>query len=576
MSDFAGRMWESISQTRFFVQDPEQLWAMVESADGPTVSGLGVLLTEAAGTIKEIGGDLLTHSLAVEWEGEGGEAFRIWCNQAALATLSLGDYSENAGKWLGHAADTLHEVKPQLEMLRNQSVSARSVLDAHAAKATDVGSHDGGPSDSAVTKAKTSYTNSRTEAGGLMMKLAQSYTASTEQINALEAPKFPELPQRFVPDSRGGETHISAPKAGGEATPGTTARTAVPERQPTVGSGRSESSPVPRVSLPHHPTTPNHPTNPADVSDTPPRTHEDAPNTAIDSVKNLPSSPVLPASPSPPSVAPGGPDGRLPSATGPLPPVFGTGPTPPSGVRGGGERPLNEGRRPPVTPTGPGTSTNPRPPGRAFSGPFGPGETGGQSGTARVPVGSPSTGVTRGISGGRPASPTAGRSGGAIPRGNVIGGTPNQQQPLRGRGAVPGRPAAGAAPARGENPAAEREGTARGRMPAPSNGIVGGQPKPSRGRGRAGFTTRDVRAREGAPEDEQLLRQGGASRGSSTASKRDDRSARDKRSGPGATDRTEHRDHEAEERDHLAEARDNRLKPPPLPKGPDGDIGREG
>ncbi len=138
MSDFADRMWETAGQARFLVQDPEQLWAMVESADGPTVSDLGVLLTEAAGTIKEIGGDLLTHSLAVEWDGEGGEAFRTWCYQAALATLGLGDYSENAGKWLGHAADTLHEVKPQLEILRNQSVSARSVLDSHAAKATDV------------------------------------------------------------------------------------------------------------------------------------------------------------------------------------------------------------------------------------------------------------------------------------------------------------------------------------------------------------------------------------------------------------------------------------------------------
>lgn len=511
MSDFASRMWESIRQERFLVQDPEQLWAMVEPADGPTVSGLGDLLTEAAKTIKEVGGDLLNHSRAVEWEGEGGESFRTWCHQAALTTVSLGDYSENAGKWLGHAADTLAEVRPQLEMLRNQSVSARSVLDAHAAKATDVGSQDGRPSDSEVTKAKTQYANTRAEAGGLMMKLAQSYTASTEQIHALEAPKFPELPQQFVPDSRGGETYISTPNAGGGRYPGTTARGEVPERQPTAGSGMSESNPVPRVSVPRHLTAPHHVTDLAEPSDTPPRPHADPTNTVIDSVKNLPSSPVPPASPSSPAVAPSGPDGRLPSATGPIPPVFGAGPTPPSGVRGGGERPLNEGKRPLARPSGPGTPTNPRPPGRAFSGPFGPGETGGQSVTARGPVGSPSDGGTRGISGGRPASPTAGRPAGAIPRGNVVGGAPSQQQPLGGRGAVPGRPAAGFASARGEKPTAEREGTARGRMPAPSNGIVGGQPKPSRGRGRARFTTRDVRAREGAPEDEQLPRRGGVS-----------------------------------------------------------------
>lgn len=94
----------------------------------------------------------------------GREAFRTWCNQAALATLGLGDYSESAGKWLGHAADTLHEVKPQLEILRKQSATARSVLDAHAAKATDVGNHDGGPSDTEVKTAKTRYANDSADA----------------------------------------------------------------------------------------------------------------------------------------------------------------------------------------------------------------------------------------------------------------------------------------------------------------------------------------------------------------------------------------------------------------------------
>ncbi|MYW16777.1 hypothetical protein [Streptomyces sp. SID161] len=575
MSDFASRIWESIKQERFLVQDPEQLWAMVESADGPTVSGLGDLLTDAAKTIKKIGADLLNHSLAVEWEGEGGEAFRTWCHQAALTTLSLGDYGENAGKWLGHAANTLHEVKPQLELLRNQSVSARSVLDAHAAKATDVGSHDGGPSDSAVPKAKTQFANTRAEAGALMMKLAQSYTASTEQIHAVEAPKFPELPKRFVPDWVSGETHVSAPTAGGRTYPGTTTRAEIPEQQPTAGPGMSESNRVPKSSAPRHLTAPPHLTDLADVSDSSPRPHTDRTNTAIDSVEILPSSPV-PASLSSPPVAPSDPDARLPSTTGMFPRAFGAGKTLPPGFRGGGERlPVNDGRIPRAMPSGPGTSTNPRPPGRAFSGPFGPGETGGQYGTGRGPVGSPSAEASRGVTGGRPVSPAAGRPTNAIPRGNVIGGTPNQQQPLRGRSAVSGRPVAGATPARGENSSVEREGAARGRMPAPSNGIVGGQPKPSRGRGRAGFTPRDVRAGEGTSVGEQPPRRGGPSRGASTASKRDDHSARDKRSGSGATDRAEYREHEAEDRDQLVEAKDNRPKPPPLPKGPDGDIGRE-
>ncbi|TQK99209.1 hypothetical protein FB563_4272 [Streptomyces puniciscabiei] len=574
MSDFVSRMWETVRQERFLLQDPEQLWAMVESADGPTVSGLGELLKEAAKTIREIGGDLRTHSMAVEWEGEGGAAFRTWCYQAALTTVSLGDYSENAGKWLGHAADTLHEVKPQLEILRKQSAGPRSVLEAHAAKATDVGDHGGGPSDSAVAKAKTQYANTRAEAGGLMMKLAQSYTASTEQISALKAPTFPELPQRFVPDRFGGETHISAPTDGGKGTyPGTPVRTEVPARQTTVDSTVSRTSPVPRASVPHHPA------DVASVTDVPlPRHHVEAANTVIDSTGTLPS-PVIPASPSTPPVGAGGsPDGRTPVVTGPLPPAFGTGtPLPPS-VRGGSERPVYGVRGPLATPSGPGTSAGPRIPGRGFSGPYGPGATGGQPGAGPVPTGSPSARSGGGITGGRPVSPTPGRPGGAFPRGNVIGGTPNEQQAPSGRGAELRSPAAGAMPARDDERSANREGVARGRMPASSNGIVGGQPRPSRDRKRAGFTSRGVRPASEASADEPPQQRGGPSRGASTPiPKRDDRSARARRTSSCETDQAEDREHQAEENaEHQAEEKKNRPLPPPLPKGPDGDLGREG
>lgn len=576
MSDFAGRMWETVKQERFLVQDPEQLWAMVESADGPTVSGLGDLLTEAAKTIKEIGGDLLNHSLAVEWEGEGGEAFRTWCNQAALTTLSLGDYSENAGKWLGHAADTLHEVKPQLELLRNQSVSARSVLDAHTAKATDVGSHDGGPSDSAVTKAKTQYANTRAEAGGLMMKLAQSYTASTEQIHAVEAPKFPELPKQFVPTTFYGTTPVDVPSghgtaARGVATPRVGQGVATPERPPgheaRAGGSSGGTSPAPQPSVRHHATdVPDVP----DVPDTLPRHVPDPTNTTIDSVKTLPSPPAVPSSPSTPPDGPSGPAGRTPSTTVPLPPPFGAGTTLPPDVRGGGGRPVYEGRGPLATPSGPGTSTSPRVPGRGLSGPFGPGATGDQPGAGRGPIGSPSARGGNGVTGGRPVSPPAGRPSGALPRGNVIGGTPNQEQPSRGRGAVPGRPSAGSTPARGNNRTSEGEGAARGRMPASSNGIVGGQPRPSRDRGRAGFTSRSVRPVSETPADEQTPRRGGPPRNASKpAMNRDDRSARDRRSGSRANGQGEDRDHRAEDRDDQPEERESRPTPPPLPKGPD-------
>ncbi|MGW1164158.1 hypothetical protein [Streptomyces sp. NPDC002550] len=565
MSDFAGRMWESVRQERFLLQDPEQLWAMVESADGPTAGALGKLLTEAAKTIKEIGGDLLTHSMAVQWEGEGGKAFRTWCHQAALTTVSLGDYSENAGKWLGHAADTLHEVKPQLEILRKQSAGPRSVLEAHAAKATNVGDHGGGPSDSEVTKAKTQYASTRAEAGGLMMKLAQSYTASTEQISALEAPRFPELPERFVPPKVDDGTHVSAPTTQESAGPGTARRVKSNTYEGAAGSRSGGAGPVPQPSTTHRL---------KDLVDdshhVPPNAHIEVPSTAIDSTGSLPPAPTVPSTHSAPPAGPNGPDVRTPSATGVLPPVFGGGTTQPPGVRESGSRPVYGGRGPLTTPSGPGTSTSPRIPGRGFSGPYGPGATGGQSGAEPGPTGSPSARSVSGITGGRPVPPTAGRPAGAIPRGNVVGGTPIEQQAPSGRGAGLRSRAAGATPARDEDRTANREGAARGRMPASSNGIVGGQPRPSRDRKRAGFTSRGVRPASEASANEPSQQRVGPSRGvSAPAPKHDDRSARDRRSGSRETDRTEDRDHQAEEKK-------NRPLPPPLPEGPDGDIGREG
>ncbi|GDY75169.1 hypothetical protein SAV31267_046540 [Streptomyces avermitilis] len=335
MSDLGSSAWRTVRQSRFLTQDPEQLWSMVEGADGATATELGVLLTQAAKTIGEIGTDLRTHSMAVEWEGEGGEAFRKWIHQAALATLGLGDYSASAGKWLGHAGDTLHEVRPQLEILRNQSATARSVLDAHAAKATDIGDHDGSPSDAAVEKAKTSFADDSAEAAGLMIKLAQSYTASTEQIDALKAPEFPELPKRFVPIERDGGTHITAPTADG-GTQGTVARADALGRETDADSGVGGMSSAPRASAPHHLT------DLAVGPDAPPRPHTDTTNTAIDSVRTVPSAPAAPSAPPAPPPEPSSPDGRTQPTTGLLPPAFGGRAVTPQVPRAGGGTPCME------------------------------------------------------------------------------------------------------------------------------------------------------------------------------------------------------------------------------------------
>ncbi|MEU5480883.1 hypothetical protein [Streptomyces mirabilis] len=561
MSDLGSRAWEMVKQTRFLAHDPEQLWAMVEPADGATATDLGDLLTQAAKTIKDIGSDLRTHSLAVEWDGEGGEAFRTWCHQAALATLGLGDYSETAGKWLGHAADTLHEVKPQLEILRRQSATARSVLDAHAAKATDVGNHNGGPTDSEVTKAKTQYANHSAEAAGQMMKLAQSYTASTEQIDALEAPEFPELPKQFVPPEIHGGTHISAPSSGGAAGQGTMTQAQTSVHKAAIGTSSSGTSPAPRVAASHHMAV-----LPVVPDATPGRLPETT-NTAIDSVSTLPSAPTVPPSASAPSSGAGDVGVRTSSPTGLLPPTFGAGTTIPPSVRGSEGRAVYGGRGPVPTPSGSATSGASRVPGRGLTGPFGPGVSGSQpQAPGRGPAVPGAARGANGITGGRPVSPTNGRPVGAIPRGTVVGGIPSQQQPPLGRGTAPGGYGPGTTPPRGNDRTTNPESAAKSARPlAQSNGIVGGQPKTSRQRGRAGLTSGRAGLVRGSGADDARPQSGGTARGASAVAPAPyggDRSARDERS----RNRTNQR----------AEDEDGRPSTPRLPSGPDGHARREG
>ncbi|MFD9280829.1 hypothetical protein ACFWD7_26585 [Streptomyces mirabilis] len=530
MSDWGSRAWQMVKETRFVAHDPEQLWAMVEPADGAAATELGELLTQAAKTIKDIGSDLRTHSMAVEWDGEGGEAFRTWCNQAALATLGLGDYSETAGKWLGHAADTLHEVKPQLEILRKQSATARSVLDAHSAKATDVGNHDGGPSDSEVKTAKTRYANDSADAAGLMIKLAQSYTASTEQIDALEAPEFPKLPERFVPEFRG-EAPVSVPTGQGSVTP-----VESPGRRTVVNSVTSEMGSVPQMPTPHHLA------GVANVTHAVPGGHTDSTNTAIptntaiDSVGTLPPAPSAPAAGAAPTSGMGGPDGRTSSPTGVLPSTFGDPATFPPGTGASGGRPAYGARSPLRTPSGPGAPGSPRVPGRGLPASPVPGMSGAGTGTPRTPgIGLPGPTPARGangITGGRPIAP-AGRSTGAIHHGTVIGGTPNEQQTPMGRGGVAGGTSPGRVPARGGERMTGREGTARGPSPsAQSGGITGGQPRQAPQRRRAQFTSggKGLVRGENANADGTLPQSGGTSRGGFAApSSRTDPSPRGER-----------------------------------------------
>ncbi|MEU6390365.1 hypothetical protein [Streptomyces sp. NPDC046939] len=519
------------------MHSPEELWAMVEPADGGTASDLGALLTAAAKTIKEIGGDLKTHSTSVQWEGEGADAFHKWIDQAARATLSLGDYSETAGKWLGHAADTLHEVKPQIEALKNSSASARSVLDAHDAASKDVGNHDGGPSTSAVKTAKTQYDNDRAEAALLMTKLAQSYAASTEQIEALQAPEFPELPERFVPWRRDGREDVSPSS---DTPPGTGTAAAVSGVGVAAAGAAALKEAAHGASLAGggHQASPTHQASPLSV---PPRAvpyiPPSGPNTGLDGVGALPP-PAAPApSPTattPPSSLPGGAPSLATPPPG-APAIFGGAgrSAAPQRGPGGGRGPTAPFPRGPLAAsedTGragtPGVAGTPRgaAPERGVSGAARPGVPaveGGRVSPVRGPGPASPERSPHGIAGGRAASTQTGRAAGSIPRGTVVGGSPAQQAPGSRAGTSEGARRGTTSPGRGiAAGSGHGSGVPGARMPAHADGVAGGQPQKAKpNRNASAAVDRSGLARRAADDPAEARR---GPTGSSSASSRKD------------------------------------------------------
>ncbi|MBO1334130.1 hypothetical protein [Streptomyces sp. VRA16 Mangrove soil] len=558
---WGAHMWSAAKTARFAAHTPEALYAMVEPANGATAADLGRLLTQASTTIKEIGDDLKTHSTAVEWEGEGGDAFRKWIHETSLATLSLGDYSETAGKWLGHAADTLHEVKPQLETLKDSSLAAQKVLDAHAAKATDVGNHDGGPSTTEVESAQKQAGGDQAEAAQLMMKLAQSYNASTEQIEALKAPEFPVLPTRFVPEIVDGDEDVydSSQDTGTAAVVGGVGVAAVGAA--AIGEASRSSSLAYGNSSASAPST-------AHAARVVPDFTTGGTGTSLDRVGTLPS-PSVPATapPATPSLQ-GGTSGLSAPTTGAPPPVFGgatsrTG-VPPRGA-GAAKTPSAFGPRGPLgTPASPGETGAPGTPRGTAQGRGVPGLSGrqgtpsGAPSSVRGPGGASPGRAANGISGGRPTTPQAGRPATAPSRGTVVGGTPTQSTPGARGAAAEGAPRAGANFARGSGYAQGRGAASDGaRLPAHSDGVAGGQPQASKTRRNQPPATRGAGLLHGAAGDAaHTQRVGAPARGSVGTSRKDDA-----RNEPAERSRDERAASEETE----AEQNQRPLPPPRLP-----------
>ncbi|MEW1826198.1 translation initiation factor IF-2 [Streptomyces sp. NPDC088196] len=489
--------------TAFEGMSHEQMLAWLDQANSGTVQSAADRLTAAAKEIRKIGEELKVRPQHVEWKGEGADAFRGWAADLANSTLRLGDFSDDAAKWLGQASNAIAHAQASIPRDTN---SARANLDAAtlAHTAPDAPSaHTKSASELAAVAANKEKV--RQEAASQMLKLGQSYRLSATQLEGLERPAFPPPPTELQPavDKRDENVVVSAGGAGSRTTStGGPARdlslAAVP---PTTSRAVDDTGPGPAIGEARPPTTVRRPSPDA----------SDQVAVKVDSAQALPQPSALPVSPLGPL------DESRTAGAGSLP--MGTMPTTtPGGVRNSSSIPsgTRAGAGTGRTTTGGRAVAQPAR-GAAGPGPFSrsvPGTTseGGPAGTARPVTGGrpagplgrepaqPTTGratgsrSSNGITGGRPTSPAAGspagRRAGGLPRGTVVGG---ETDGTTGRGPAgqrssTGRSSTGRSSTVTGGTGVGQRATSAGRR-GTGDGVVGGRPQPQGRSGARLFTS---------------------------------------------------------------------------------------
>ncbi|WP_338931421.1 hypothetical protein WEB32_13115 [Streptomyces netropsis] len=203
----------------------EQLRAMIEHADAAKTRELGDKLKTAGVAIGKIGEDLRTYMSHVNWEGEAGDAFRKWGASMVNATTRLGEFSDKAGTWMGHAAETLSSVKSSMpEYSAASKATLNSYLSQHPGgfllkppASSDAPKPGGGvlagPAPEAATAAQKRLDEDHAEAVSLMRKLAGSYVWSAHNMGQVERPQFPPIRGDVLPSPIRGSEYIPSPGA---------------------------------------------------------------------------------------------------------------------------------------------------------------------------------------------------------------------------------------------------------------------------------------------------------------------------------------------------------------------------
>ncbi|WP_371788073.1 hypothetical protein OG404_08680 [Streptomyces griseoaurantiacus] len=434
-----------LARTDFESMTHEQLAALLASANTAGASHLSSKLSKAASTITKIGDDLMTYVKGLEWQGEGGDAFRDWGGQTASSTLRLGQYAEVAARWMGTVSQAIAEAKAAMPDVSETTRAKTDLADAHKTitAANQPGGHNDPDAQKLAATARTDATAAehrmeaaRGEAIQQLRKLAQTYEYSAQQVNSVAPPTFSPPVENagsrdwwddegsaYLPDGsrrvNGGVagSEVSGNRVSGATTHAGTTGTSlsVPERSASGAATPHSYGPAPTA-------------------------------LDLDGVSTLPKSSAVNAT------GPAGPHNGMPHQP---PSAPDQSPAPPTAFSTGGRvsgqnlspRTTSPARLPQTTT--PGGIANGRVP--------------------RVPQ-------DTGIIGGRAISSNLGRPQNSIPRGTVIGkeGTPmGRTSPMRGVSSAHGTEGAG--PSRG--PLGGR------RLASEAGGIVGSNPgQPGRSR----------------------------------------------------------------------------------------------
>lgn len=364
--------------------------AMVAKADPGLLTSRGQALGKAGSDMDGIGSELRTYIDRVEWDGEGGDAFREWGRQFALESMRFAAYVRTLGQHMVNAGQALTEAKaaiPEPEMCYADPEKDKARQEREEGK--------------------------RQEAINQLNRLSSYYRTTGEALRAAEEPDFKPLPGQ------------------GERGPGTYAPNSVPhsghwDSAATRDSGPASGRFVPTqegdgfrsaftAERPNAVPTPtaDRPTSMTIDSVASPPASEPRPQTGL----NPSQSSTGPSSPTTPPVAPSGPIHR----TGrPLPHVTATGQPPGSGGRGG--VPPRSSARDGIM------GGTPRQAGNHAAG---SGTPRGTIGGDRAPLGRPVGGIPgaanggsptgRGMSPGRPMAPQPGGTGGGSRMGSGRG-----------------------------------------------------------------------------------------------------------------------------------------------------------